>query len=81
MTIFDIITVICFVAVVAAYFTIGQPDPKLLPHYLLSCVAFAFANQFGNGGHIFIGVAVLLAGVTYAVVTALRAVKSNSSGS
>ena len=72
MTLFDIVTVGCFVAMAAAYFTICGADQRLLPHFLIAGLAFAIANQLGNRGQELFAIVVILAGAGYAAYVARR---------
>lgn len=68
MTIFDIVTVGCFLAMVVAYFKLGDADQRLIPHLLLSGVAFAVANQLGNHGRPLLAILLIVAGAGYAAL-------------
>jgi len=67
-TVFDVISVTCFVGLVIAYLQFSNREPRTLVHLVLAGVVFAVTNQVGNAG--FLGLATLLtiAGVTYAVL-------------
>jgi hypothetical protein len=47
-TVYDFVTVICFIFAVLTYFMFTQGGMKILGHFTLSAVAFAIANQVGN---------------------------------
>ena len=47
-TVYDFVTVICFIFAVLTYFMFTQGGMKILGHFMLSAVAFAIANQVGN---------------------------------
>ena len=49
-TLFDLVTVFCFLALCAAYSYNGGRDPRLLRNLLLSGLCFAVGNQLGNAG-------------------------------
>ena len=57
---------------VGAYFTICNADPQRLPHFLVSGVLFAIANQLGNAGQTVIAIIILLTGAAYAAYKAVR---------
>lgn len=66
-TIYDVVTVLAFLAMAAFYFMRGNNDQRLLMHLLVSGVCFAVANQLGNRGHDLLGILLLAAGAGYAV--------------
>ena len=66
-TLFDVITVTCFIGVVLACFMFTDRDPKTLGQMLVSAVAFAVANQLGNAGWTMLAAALIVAGSAYAV--------------
>jgi hypothetical protein len=70
-TIFDVVTVTCFAALVLAYFLFTSREPKTLLHLIIPAAAFAIANQVGNAGLIFLAVALIAAGAAYAVLVVL----------
>lgn len=72
MTVFDLLAVACFGAMAIAYFTVCAADQRLLPHFLLSGVAFAIANQLGNRGQELFAIALLVIGAGYAYYVARR---------
>jgi len=49
-TVYDIVTVACFVCVAATYFMFTEGGIKMLAHFMLPAAAFAIANQVGNAG-------------------------------
>ena len=49
-TIYDIVTVACFLCVVATYFLFTEGGTKVLAHFMLPAAAFAIANILGNAG-------------------------------
>jgi len=71
-TVFDIVTVACFAALVLAYFLFTSRTSKTLLHLIVPCVAFAMANQVGNAGWALMATTLIAAGAAYAmlVVTA-----------
>ena len=68
VTLFDFVTIACFIGLVAAFFQFTERHPRTLVHLLLSGVAFAVANQLGNAGWALLAVALIVAGVGYAVL-------------
>jgi hypothetical protein len=67
-TVFDVVTVTCFVAVVLAFFLFTSRDPKTLIHLIVPGVVFAIANYVGNAGLAFLAVALIVAGAVYAAL-------------
>ena len=47
-TVYDLVTVICFLLAVLTYFMFTEGGMKILAHFLLPAAAFAIANQVGN---------------------------------
>jgi hypothetical protein len=47
-TVYDFVTVICFILAVLTYFVFTQGGMKVLAHFMLPAAAFAIANQVGN---------------------------------
>ena len=67
MTIFDIVTVACFIGLVIAYFQFANRDDyRTLAQMLLSGVVFAVANQVGNAGYVLLASILIVVGVGYA---------------
>ncbi len=48
VTVYDIVTVTCFVCIVLTYFMFTEGGMKVLAHFMLPAAAFAIANQVGN---------------------------------
>ncbi len=67
-TIYDVVTVLCFIAMAIGYFGWGRGDQRLLMHLMLPGLAFAIANQLGNRGYDLLAIVVILAGVGYAAL-------------
>lgn len=67
-TLFDVITVVCFIGVAAGFFFLTDREPRKLLHLLLSGVLFAVANQLGDSGSTLFGLILILAGVGYSVL-------------
>jgi hypothetical protein len=66
ITLFDVITVVCFIGLVVAFFRFTNQDIRTLLQFLLSGIVLAIANQVGNAGSVFLAGALVLAGVGYA---------------
>ena len=66
-TIFDVVTVTCFIALAIAFFQFTDRDPKQLLHFVLAGILFAVANQLGNSGQSALAVVLIAAGAGYAV--------------
>ena len=47
-TVYDFVTVICFICIVVTYFKFTEGGMKVLAHFMLPAAAFAIANQVGN---------------------------------
>ena len=47
-TVYDFVTVICFIFAVLTFFMFTQGGMRVLAHFMLSAAAFAIANQVGN---------------------------------
>jgi hypothetical protein len=47
-TVYDFVTVICFVLAVLTYFMFTEGGMRILAHFMLPAAAFAIANQVGN---------------------------------
>jgi hypothetical protein len=65
-TLFDYVTVSCFVCLVAASFLWTGRDARTLLHIVICGVAFAVADQIGNRGFTLLGLALVAAGIGYA---------------
>ena len=50
MTVYDFVTVACFICIVVTYFMFSEGGMKILARFVLSAAAFAVANQVGNAG-------------------------------
>ena len=71
-TIFDVVTVTCFVGLVIAFFQFTDRENRTLIHFMLAAVVFAVANQVGNGGSAILAALLIVAGVAYAAIMAKR---------
>ena len=47
-TVYDFVTVICFICIVVTYFMFTEGGMRVLAHFMLPAAAFAIANQGGN---------------------------------
>jgi hypothetical protein len=69
LTLFDIITVACFIGLVIAYFGFTQRDDyRTLMQLILSGAVFAVANQVGNAGFVLLASVLIVAGAGYALL-------------
>ncbi len=73
-TVYDFVTVVCFLCMVLTYFMFTQGGTKVLAHFMLAAAAFAIANQVGNhaGSDVamnLLAVILILAGVGYIYIT------------
>jgi hypothetical protein len=66
MTVFDIVTVACFIGLVVAYFQFSDRDYRTLAQLILSGIVFAVANQVGNAGFTLLASILMAAGIGYA---------------
>ena len=65
MTLFDIVTVACFVVMIVAYFWFAAGDFRKLSHLVVSGIAFGVANEVGNAGYVLLASILIVAGVGY----------------
>lgn len=65
-TIFDVITVTCFIGLVLAYFRFTDRELRTLWYMLVSGGVFAIANQVGNAGSVILATILILAGIGWA---------------
>jgi hypothetical protein len=66
VTVFDVITVTCFIGLAVVFFRFTNHGTRTLLQFLLSGVILAIANQVGNAGSIFLAIALVVAAVGYA---------------
>jgi hypothetical protein len=59
-TVFDVVTVICFVGLAIAFFRLTDRNTRTLVEFLLAALALAVANQIGNAGQTVLGLALIL---------------------
>jgi hypothetical protein len=72
-TVYDFVTVICFICMAATYFMFTEGGMKILAHFMLPAAAFAIANQVGNhaGSNVLmniLAVVLIVAGVGYTFI-------------
>jgi hypothetical protein len=72
-TLFDVVTVTCFVGLVIAFFQFTSRDTRILMHFMLSAIVFAVANQVGNHGSVLLASILVVVGIAYAVLITTRA--------
>ena len=70
MTVFDVVTVVCFIGLVVAYFQFSDREYRTLAQFILSGIVFAVANQVGNAGFSLLACVLIAAGVGYAFLVA-----------
>ena len=68
ITLFDVITVGCFIGLVVVFFRYTDQETRTLLQFLVSAVVFAIANQIGNAGSVFLAAALVIAGLSYAAL-------------
>jgi hypothetical protein len=67
-TVFDIVSVVLFLSVVAAFLTLTDRQPGTVSRLLISSVAIAAGNYVGNAGQGLLAAALMAAGVVYAFI-------------
>ncbi len=65
-SIYDFVTVGCFLIVVGAFVFLTDRQPRTLMHLLVPAVSFAVANQLGNAGSQWLAIVLIAAGLGYA---------------
>jgi hypothetical protein len=75
-TVFDYVTVACFLGMAGAFFILTSREPRTLLHLLVAGATFAIANQIGNAGYTLLAAILIIAGVAYAAVI----IRQGSSG-
>ena len=65
---FDYVTLLCFLGMAGAFFTLTAWTPRTLVHLLLSGVGFAFANQIGNAGYTLLAWILIILSIAYAAI-------------
>lgn len=71
-TLFDVVTVTCFIALVIAFFWFSDRENRTLLHFMLAAIVFAVANQVGNSGFTYLALILILAGIAYPVLILRR---------
>ena len=66
VTLFDGITVACFVGLVVIFFRFTDQNTRTLLQFLLSAVVLAIANQVGNAGSTLLAGLLVIAAIGYA---------------
>ena len=66
VTLFDGITVACFIALVVIFFRFTDQHTRTLLQFLLSAVVLAIANQVGNAGSTLLAGLLVIAAIGYA---------------
>jgi hypothetical protein len=72
-TVYDFVTVICFLFAVLTYFMFTEGGTRILAHFMLSAAAFAIANQVGNhaGNNVpmnILAITLIAAGIGYVYI-------------
>ena len=67
-TLFDYVTIGCFLVVVGAFFALTTRKTQTLLQLVLAGVAFAVANQIGNAGYGLLAAALIIAGIGYSAM-------------
>ena len=71
-TLFDVVTVTCFVGLVIAFLQFTDRETRTLVHFMLAGIVFAVANQVGNAGSTILALLLVIAGVIYPALIVLR---------
>jgi hypothetical protein len=71
-TLFDVVTVTCFVGLVIAFFQFTDRETRTLMHFMLAGIVFAVANQVGNSGSTILALLLVVSGVIYPALIVLR---------
>jgi hypothetical protein len=69
-TLFDFVTVACFVGLVFAFFRFANRDTRTLLEFGLSGIVLAVANQLGNAGQTLLAVGLILGSLVFAALVA-----------
>jgi hypothetical protein len=72
VTLFDILSVASFVALVVWFFVWTKRDHQTLLHFMISAVVFAVSNQVGNAGQSILAFVLIIAGFGYSAVMTWR---------
>jgi hypothetical protein len=68
VTMFDYVTVACFLVMAGAFLILTAREPRTLLHLLVVGAAFAIANQVGDAGYTVLAVILIIAGIVYAAM-------------
>ena len=71
-SLFDFVTVACFLVVVGAFVFLTERDTKTLTRMMVAAIAFAVANQMGNRGAGVLAILLIGAGLGYAALVVVR---------
>jgi hypothetical protein len=71
-TIFDLVTVTCFAALVIAFFQFTDRDTRILVRLLPAAIVFAIADQIGNKDGVILAIILISAGIGYAILVIKR---------
>ena len=63
VTLFDALTVACFIGLVTVFFLFSERDTPTLLRYTLAGIGLATANQLGNQGHFALGAILIMAAI------------------
>ena len=68
VTVYDAVTVACFICVVLTYFMFTEGGIKVLAHFMLPALVFAVANIVGNAGMNILAIVLIAAGIGYTYI-------------
>jgi hypothetical protein len=71
-TLFDIVTVTCFVGLVIAFFRFTDRNRRTLIEFVLAGFALAVANQVGNAGQTVLAVSLILGSLGFVALAAAK---------
>jgi hypothetical protein len=69
-TLFDVVTVTCFVGLVLAFFRFTNRTRRTLIEFVAAGLALAVANQVGNAGETVLAVALILGSLGFVALAA-----------
>jgi hypothetical protein len=69
-TLFDVVTVTCFVGLVIAFFRFTNRNRRTLIEFVAVGLALAMANQVGNAGQTVLAVALILGSLGFVALVA-----------
>ena len=69
-TLFDVVTVTCFVGLVIAFFRLTNRNRRTLIEFVAAGLALAVANQVGNAGQTVLAVALILGSLGFVALVA-----------